>query len=112
MSIRRTFVIFNRQKICQHRPQVFPLSGFTLPNRSHTPTQLFEIGDIALISIDVRRELVFPKGTTRSGNRRHLASVVAMPEASVHENDQSMPRKYDVRAARQILAMKTETISQ
>jgi len=57
----------------------------------------------------VARNLVPPEFRTRLREGSARATLVAMPEAPVDEYRQPMPRQHDVRRARQIAHMKSES---
>lgn len=81
-----------------------------LPDHQNPPPQGVKLHVSPVISPDVATELLLPERLPRLRRGRVVATGMAVPEATMHENGQPVPRKHQVRGAGQVLAMKAEAV--
>jgi hypothetical protein len=105
-----TFTIFSA---AGRLPQTFSklalVLKFTFPKNQNAPSTLLESVKNAVIASNVHFELSGPKLDSGLRNRGSRTTQVTMPETAVNENGKSMPRENQVRRARQISALQSET---
>jgi hypothetical protein len=83
-----------------------------LPNDEDAPPQSFEGLDVSHVALLVLRKLRPPKRTTRLRQRGLSAAGMLMPKTSVNQNYFMERRKHNIRAARQVAAMKSKSVPQ
>jgi hypothetical protein len=75
--------------------------SLALPDHKDSPTGRFEHGGDRPIALHVAIEFQLPELCIRRRLGGESAIAMTMPKASVHENDYSMLRQYDVGSTRQ-----------
>jgi hypothetical protein len=65
----------------------------------------------AIVTRNIGCELGHPEPPPGLGHIGETAPGVPMPETPVHEDNQSVLRKHDVRSSRKVLSVQTEPIS-
>lgn len=88
------------------------LPHLTAPDDHHLPPQISQAGIAALVSRRVLQELRPPERFPSGGHARVSASLVPMPEASVHEDGQFVAGQDNIRASRQIPPLQPKPIPQ
>ncbi len=81
------------------------VTGFAFPDNKDAPTQLLQCQFLASVAGNIQCKLHGPKDNSGLWSRRLSAALVPMPEATVHENSQSMSREHEIGTTRQILAV-------
>lgn len=84
---------------CQFFGNFFRAQRFTLPDSEYSPTQLFKIDLIPMISSHVVIQLLVPELSVGLGPPCFLATLVLMPEAAMNEDYSFVLRKHDVGSA-------------
>ena len=102
-----TLRIYSSNELCE-RPWIMSL---TLPNDEYSPPELPERTGFSFVAFDVSCKLLPPELHVCGWHSREPAAFVAVPEASMHENRDGVPRKHNVWFPGQILAVKTKTKS-
>lgn len=83
----------------------------TFPHHEHPPTVTPKGTHGPFITSDVRRKLGAPELGPRGWFDASVAASVSVPEAPVNEHGHTMHRKHDVRASRQVPALKSEAVA-
>jgi hypothetical protein len=78
------------------------------PDGENTPSSQQQVFDVSFISRTVGSEFLFPEGRPILGNARSVTAV-KMPETAVYKYDGRVPRKYQIRAARQFSVVESIT---
>jgi hypothetical protein len=81
------------------------------PYDKNIPTDPIQVVHGLPISISIGSKLFGPKIGTRLGYNSVFTVVMTMPKTSMYKNTNFMSRQYNVRLPRQILAMKSETVT-
>lgn len=82
-------------------------SQCAFPNDEDAPAQAVELSDRGRIVCAVVSQLLVPKFGV-SGRKLEHRAAMCVPETAMHKNGRAMPRKDDIRRARQVLAVKAE----
>jgi len=82
---------------------------FALPDHDHLPTHFSESFRVLMIAGYISVELWLPEICVGFRSRAIPALLMAMPETSVHEDDCSPFRQYDVWFSGKIFAVKAES---
>lgn len=77
----------------------------TFPHDGHAPAGLAKLVNRPSIAFPVPAELFEPEIGTSRGQAKERASLVVVPEATVHEDNRSPARQYDIWPARQLRTM-------
>jgi hypothetical protein len=75
------------------------------------PAEFFQRPSVSNVPCPIGFYFVFPKSNPRLGQTKNLATRVAMPKTTVYNYNGVVFWKHDVGLARQILYMKSVTIS-
>ena len=89
-----------------------PFFDFTFPDDDDAPSCGFQIGVFLLVTGDIAFEFLGPKFDVGFGHCCDFAAFVAMPEASVDENDGMPFWKDDVGMTRQFRGMQSVSEAQ
>lgn len=73
------------------------IGKFTLPDDDYSPAGRFESASVLLVPLDVASKLGLPEPDVAFRGVALLATLVSMPEASMHENDSVAASEDDVR---------------
>jgi hypothetical protein len=74
---------------------------FTLPNNCNSPTDFLKRTNSSQITLNIPGELFLPKSGVGSWHRRVFAAAMAVPKASMHEDDRATPSKCEIGPPRQ-----------
>jgi hypothetical protein len=85
---------------------------FAFPNHYNAPAEVSELSQDALITRLVPIKLGGPELAIRFGSVSEPASGMPMPETAVNEDSGAVPRKHNVRFARQVAAMQAKSIAE
>lgn len=99
------------QNFPEPRFKFFGPADLTFPNNCYTPTGRLQLFSIFPVPCDVAFKFLLPERNIALWRVGVLASLVPMPEASMHKDDSSASRKDNIRPARKILSMKPEPIT-
>ena len=86
-----------------HARLVQPERAF--PHDRHAPAGVAKLANRPSIAFPVSAELFEPELGTSCGQAKERAPLVVVPEATVHEDDRSPARQYDIWPARQLRTM-------
>ena len=91
----------------------FAVLGFelALPHLDDVPTHTAELEAFGKVALAVTLDLGLPEVGARLGKNEVSATLVAVPEATVHEDDGTILAKHDVRCAGQAADVDTKTES-
>lgn len=96
-----------RDQLC-HSADITALER-AFPDRGYPPAIFQKYSDIPFVSLDVGRELRSPEIRTGCWRCREATVSVAVPEASMHENDSLVLGKDKVRFAGQFCSVEPVT---
>lgn len=76
-----------RKQRLNSKPQTGLIGELTFPDADNTPSLCLKSGACFAVADNVARELVCPEFDVGTGSRAEAASRVAVPEASVNEDN-------------------------
>jgi hypothetical protein len=94
-------------EISQFLLQQFSIFSFARPNRQHLPPKLNEEFEILTVALDCPPNLGLPKFDVGRWALGSFAILVAMPEATMDENNFFVPCKHHIRLSRQSRVVKS-----
>lgn len=96
-----------REKRLQPAAQLIRAICLALPDLDNAPAKGLQRQSVAAVSGYVRRELCLPKVSAGLRDRRET-TVMAVPEAAVHEDNRGMPPENEIRSPRQTRDVQTK----
>ncbi len=114
-KIQNGSVLVDRPRRTEKRRQAASDKGWitrpTLPNDERPPTERLQFDHSSTVARFIARKLLHPKFHVRRRRRASLATVVTMPKTTVHEDNRSSCGKNDVRPARQVSSVDSESVA-